>query len=181
MPDALTESITVPGWGTLVKVRLATPRDSHPEGLFGPSSLGLAWEEPLREMPVAADLPLPQKSGLRRSSCLRTWMVSWLCPSIYFLMTCRSVASVTSPPCCAAAGAGPSELGWSRRLCAGAVGRTAGGWRLPAPSVVTSAALSLAQVMLTLPSVTPLRPAGPKAVPELTREPSSRRLLFPPC
>lgn len=179
MPDALTKSITVSGWVALVKVRLATPRDSHPEGLSGPSSLGPAWEEPLREMPVAADLPLPQKSGLKRSGCLRTWTVSWLCPSTYFLTTCTSVANATSPPCCADARA-VWELGWSRHLRAGAVGRTAGGWRLPAPSAVTSAALPLAQVMLTPPSVTPRRSAAPKPVPELSREPPSRRLLFPP-
>lgn len=67
MPDALTKSITVPGWGMLVKVRLATPHDSHLEGLLGPSSLGLAWEELLREVPMTANLPLPQKSGLKGS------------------------------------------------------------------------------------------------------------------
>lgn len=100
MTDVLIKSITVPGWGMLVKVRLATPCDSHPEGLLGPSSLGLAWEEPLREVPMTADLLLPQKSRLKCSSCLRTWMVSWLCPSIYFLMTCKTVTNVMSLLCC---------------------------------------------------------------------------------
>lgn len=63
MPDALTKSITVPGWDALVKVRLAVLCNSYPEGLLGPSSLGLTWEKPLQEVPTAAGKPLPQKSG----------------------------------------------------------------------------------------------------------------------
>jgi len=103
MPNALTKSVAVPGWGMLVKVRLATPCDRHPEGLLEPSSLGLAWEEPLREVPTAADLPLPQKNRLKRSSCLKAWMVSWLCPSICLLMICKTVTNIMSPLCCVVA------------------------------------------------------------------------------
>lgn len=84
----------------LVKVRLATPCNNHPQGLFGPSSLDPAWEGLLQELPTATKLSLPQKSRLKFSNCVRTWMLSWLCPSIYFLMTCKTVTNVMSLLCC---------------------------------------------------------------------------------
>lgn len=178
MPDALTKSITVPGWGALVKVSLATPCDSHPEGLLRPSFLCLSWKRPLWEVPMAANLLLPQKSGLECSSCLSTWMVSWLWPSTYFLMLGKTVTNVMSPLCGVDAWAGLSELGWSRCFCAVVVVWTEGSWRLP---VLTSATPTLAQVMLILLNTTPVCSAGPKLVPQLTQKPTSWWLLIPPC
>lgn len=154
MPDALIKSITVPGWGALVKVRLATFCNSYPEGLLGPSSLGLAWEEPLQEVPTAADMPLPQQNRLKCSRCLRTWMVSWLCLSIYFLMACKTMTNVMSPLglCGCLSRSVWAGLEWMP-LCQG----TRLNWgclEAPCMNLVTSATLSLSQVMLTLQNAT---------------------------
>lgn len=67
--------------------------------VLGLSFLGLAWEEPLQEVPAAAGVPFPQKSRLKCSRSLRTWTMSWLCPSIYFLMAWKTMTNVMPPLC----------------------------------------------------------------------------------